>query len=59
MKDIRSVIKILGGVRPAAAQMNVPPSTVMDWFRKNNAPRWRHPQLNAALAALVEQENAS
>ena len=40
-----SVIEKFGGVRPMAAKLNVPPSTVKSWDRAGKFPRWRHPQI--------------
>lgn len=44
-------IKRLGGVRPAARALGVPPTTVFNWTR-NGIPHWRVPQIEAALRAL-------
>ncbi|MGA1853065.1 hypothetical protein VH570_19715 [Sphingobium sp. HT1-2] len=36
-----SVFQKFGGIRPMAAKIDVPPSTVKSWHTKREIPEWR------------------
>jgi len=36
-----SVFQKFGGIRPMAAKIDVPPSTVKSWHAKRDIPEWR------------------
>ncbi|WP_126516776.1 carph-isopro domain-containing protein [Sphingobium amiense] len=36
-----SVFQKFGGIRPMAAKIEVPPSTVKSWHAKRDIPEWR------------------
>lgn len=36
-----SVFQKFGGIRPMAAKLNVPPSTIKSWHSKRDIPEWR------------------
>jgi uncharacterized protein YjcR len=38
---MRSVFQKYGGIRPMAAKLGVPPSTVKSWHAKREIPSWR------------------
>lgn len=46
-----SVFSKFDGIRPMAAALGVPPSTVMSWQRKRRIPAWRHASILAAAKA--------
>lgn len=43
-----SVFQKFGGIRPMAAKLGVPPSTVNSWHVKSFIPGWRHDSILAA-----------
>lgn len=46
----RSVFQKFGGIRPMAAKLGVPASTIKSWHAKRNIPDWRREAvLTAAL----------
>lgn len=55
-----SVFQKFGGIRPMAAKINVPPSTVKSWHSKREIPDWRRVTILQAAAAhgidLAENE---
>lgn len=38
---MQSVFQKFGGIRPMAAKLNVPPSTIKSWHAKRQIPEWR------------------
>lgn len=47
-----SVFQKFGGIRPMAAKVGDPVSTVKSWHKKGRIPRWRHD----AILASAERE---
>jgi hypothetical protein len=45
---VLSVFQKFGGIRPMAAKLGEPPSTIKSWHAKGKIPAWRH---DAVLAA--------
>jgi hypothetical protein len=39
---MKSVFQKFGGIRPMAAKLGEPPSTIKSWHAKRSIPRWRH-----------------
>lgn len=48
-----SVFQKFGGIRPMAAKVGDPVSTVKSWHKKRRIPKWRHD----AILASAEREN--
>lgn len=46
-----SVFQKFGGIRPMAAKLNIPSSTVKSWHKKREIPEWRH----ANIMMVAEQ----
>lgn len=55
-----SVFQKFGGIRPMAAKIEVPPSTVKSWHSKREIPDWRRATILAKAKAhgieLAESE---
>lgn len=49
----KSIFQKFGGIRPMAAKLGVPPSTIKSWHTKRAIPDWRR---DAVLAAAVRHE---
>lgn len=45
-----SVFQKFGGIRPMAAKIGEPVSTVNSWHTKGRIPKWRHDSILAAAA---------
>lgn len=48
---MQSVFQKFGGIRPMAAKIGLPSSTVKSWHKNGSIPTWRH---DAILAAAKE-----
>lgn len=46
-RDLPSVFEKFDGIRPMAAKLNVPVSTVSSWKRNRCIPAWRHREILA------------
>lgn len=58
--DAQEVIRVLGGIRPAAAKLGVPVTTVQGWKSRGNIPENRHEKIGEVLSAIsVQQEESS
>jgi hypothetical protein len=52
---MRSVFEKFGGIRPMAAKLGLPSSTVKSWHVSRKIPTWRHGAiLDAARAAAID-----
>lgn len=49
---MKSVFQKFGGIRPMAAAINVPASTVKSWHVKGQIPGWRHSEILLAARSL-------
>lgn len=50
-----SIFQKFGGIRPMAAKLAVPPSTIKSWHAKRAIPDWRHRAvMEAALAHNID-----
>lgn len=50
-----SIFQKFGGIRPMAAKLGLPPSTVKSWHTKQDIPEWRRKAvMEAAIAHSVE-----
>jgi DNA-binding transcriptional regulator YdaS (Cro superfamily) len=47
-----SVFQQFGGIRPMAAKLGVPPSTIKSWHAQRRIPAWRHAAILAAASGL-------
>lgn len=47
-----SVFDKFHGIRPMAAKLGVPPSTVKSWHANRHIPAWRHAAILEAAARL-------
>lgn len=47
---MQSVFQKFGGIRPMAARLGVPSSTVKSWHTKREIPSWRHRSILDAAA---------
>lgn len=55
VRDMLSIFQKFGGIRPMAAKLSVPPSTIKSWHAKRAIPDWRHRAvMEAALAHNVD-----
>lgn len=45
-----SIFQKFGGIRPMAAKLGVPPSTVKSWHTKREIPDWRRQAVFDAIA---------
>lgn len=58
--DMLSVFQKFDGIRPMAAKLGVPPSTVKSWHAKRFIPEWRRPAILAVAKdhgiSLTEEE---
>ncbi|MEH6697226.1 MAG: hypothetical protein V7672_00860 [Brevundimonas sp.] len=45
---MQSVFQKFDGIRPMAAKIGLPSSTVKSWHRKGSIPSWRHDAILAA-----------
>lgn len=48
--DTRSVFEKFGGIRPMAAKVGRPPSTVKSWHTKREIPEWHRDRIMKAAA---------
>lgn len=45
MTTVSDIIERLGGVKPLARALDIPPTTIYSWRDKNYIPTWRHPTI--------------
>jgi hypothetical protein len=48
---MQSIFQKFGGIRPMAARLGVPSSTVKSWHTKREIPSWRHRSILDAAEA--------
>jgi len=46
---MQSIFQKFGGIRPMAAKVGVPPSTVKSWHAKRLIPEWRRKAVMSAV----------